>query len=409
MNENEPRKRLRIAFLTALTLQDRRSSWRITNRYMTASLQKYCGDVVDIGPIDIPELLVGKAVNKAAKLLLGKGYMYYHSFYFARRYAKLLAKKLKGQSFDLIFGPSCATEVAFLETDIPIVLTEDAHVGALLNYYPQFSNLLKRSVYEANTLEGMGLKRASLALYPSDWAACSACAIYQLDEQKVHTVPYGTNIDSPPSREIAQRRKKSDRCKLLFIGVDWQRKGGEIAFETLLELEKLGINAELTICGCVPPKQFSHQRLRIIPFLDKKIESQRREMESLFETSDFLFLPTRGDAYGMVFCEASSFGLPSITTNTGGVSGAVCEGENGFLLPPQARGKEYAALIARVYRDDHLYAALVKSSRAAFEERLNWDAWGLTVTKLIYDMLERKGKISPIGLPAETVGSVSSF
>lgn len=406
MNENEPRTRPRIAFLTALTLQDRRSSWRITNRYMTAALQKYCGDVVDIGPIDIPELPLGKAVNKATRLLLKKGYMYYHSFYFAKRYAKLLAKKLEGQSFDLIFGPSCATEVAFLETGIPIVLTEDAHFGVLLNYYAQFSNLLKRSVYEANMLEGMGLRNASLALYPSDWAAHSARDIYQLDEGKVHTVPYGTNIDAPPPPEVARRRKKSDACKLFFIGVDWERKGGEIAFETLLELEKLGINAHLTVCGCIPPPQLRHERLRIIPFLDKKIESQRQEMESLFETSDFLFLPTRGDAYGMVFCEASSFGLPSITTDTGGVSGAVREGENGFLLPPQARGKEYAELIARVYQDDQLYAALVTSSRAAFEERLNWDAWGLSVARLIQHMLEAKRSNSPIGIPVGTTSSV---
>ena len=406
MNENEPKIRPRIAFLTALTLQDRRSSWRITNRYMAAALQKYCGDVVDIGSIDIPELPLGKVVNKATKLLLKKGYMYYHSFYFARRYAKLLAKKLEGQSFDLIFGPSCATEVAFLQTDIPIVLTEDAHIGVLQDYYAQFSNLLKRSLFEANTLESMGLRKASLALYPSDWAAHSAREIYRLDEGRAYTVPYGTNIDAPPPPEVAQRRKKSDRCKLFFIGVDWERKGGSIAYETLLELEKLGINAELTICGCMPPAQFRHERLRIIPFLDKKIESQRREMEMLFETSDFLFLPTRGDAYGMVFCEASSFGLPSITTDTGGVSGAVREGENGFLLPPQAAGKEYAALIARVYRDDQLYAAMVKSSRAAFEERLNWDAWGQSVAKLIQHMLAEKKGTSPVGIPVGTVGSV---
>jgi glycosyltransferase involved in cell wall biosynthesis len=84
----------------------------------------------------------------------------------------------------------------------------------------------------------------------------------------------------------------------------------------------------------------------------------------------------------------------------------VREGENGFLLPPSARGKEYAALIARVYRDDRLYAALVASSRAAFEERLNWDAWGQSVAKLIQRMLAGKQDNSPIGIPVATAGSV---
>jgi len=400
---SETKKRLKIAFLTALTLQDKRSSWRITNRYMAHVLEKYCGDITYIDPIDIKELYIGKLLNKGSQLLFKKGFMYYHSIYIAKRYAKILEQKLVGQSFDLIFGPSCATEVAYLETDIPIVLTEDANVASLLNYYAQFSNLLKRSYYEANLLEGLGLKRASLALYPSEWGSRSARENYHIASEKVHTVPYGTNIENPPPIEVVQRRKKSDRCKLFFIGVDWERKGGAIAFETLLKLEELGIQAELTICGCVPPSQFTHERLRVIPFLDKKIESQRKEMESLFETSDFLFLPTRGEAYGMVFCEASSFGLPSITTNTGGVSGAVTEGVNGFMLPLEAGGAEYAALIARVYRDDRLYAALVQSSRAAYEEKLNWDAWGKTVTGLMHEMLESRTSRQNPQLPVETL------
>ena len=167
--------RPRIAFLTAMTLQDKRSSWRITNRYMMHALETYCGDVIDIGPIAIKEIALGKLVNKGAQLLLRKGFMYYHSFYFAKRYARLLSRKLTGQAFDVIFGPSCATEAAFLETDIPIVLTEDANFASLFDYYAQFSHLLPRSRYEANKLEEMGVRRAELVLHPSEWAARITC------------------------------------------------------------------------------------------------------------------------------------------------------------------------------------------------------------------------------------------
>ncbi len=201
---------------------------------------------------------------------------------------------------------------------------------------------------------------------------------------------------------ITLTQRKSDHCRLFFIGVDWLRKGGEIAFETLLQLEKLGIEAELIICGVVPPPEFTHKRMTVIPYLNRKDEQQRREMEKLFETSDFLFLPTRGEAYGMVFCEASSYGLPSITTATGGTGGAVSDGENGFKLPFEARGAAYAELIAQVYRDDRRYAQLVQSSRIAFENRLNWDAWGMAVTKLIHEMLERKQTHSTTAVSTET-------
>src|SRR2546421_4400404 len=400
-NEN---KRLKLAFLNTLILQDKRTSWKITNEYIAQTLQKHCGDITYIDPIQLRLLLLGKIVNKSAQVLLKKSFMYYHSFLVARRYGKIMTQKLAASDFDVIIAPSCATEIAFLETDIPIVLIEDANFALLHDYYAQYSNLLKRSFHEVDTLESLALRKAQLALYPSEWASRATREHYAVDPQKVRTVPFGANIEHSPSLEVVQSRKKSERCKLFFIGVDWERKGGEIAFETLLKLEELGIQAELIVCGCIPPDRFSHARMTVIPFLSRKDEHQRRQLESLFETSDFLFLPTRGETYGMVFCEASSFGLPSITTNTGGVSGAVRDGENGFMLPPDARGPEYAELIARIYRDDQRYGELVKSSRAAFESRLNWDVWGKTVTKLIHELLAQRNLHTASTLPAEMIG-----
>src|SRR5207245_1514583 len=130
---------------------------------------------------------------------------------------------------------------------------------------------------------------------------------------------------------------------------------------------------ELIVCGCTPPEGVAHERLKVIPFLDKNDDKQRKELEQLLMSADFLLLPTRAEAYGLVFCEASAFGLPVIATNTGGVPEIVREGENGFLLPYEARGDAYAEVIARVYHNDERYAELVRASRAAFEERLNWD------------------------------------
>ncbi len=396
-------KRLKIAFLNTLILQDKRTSWSLTNDYIAQSLQKYCGDITYLEPIHLRELLIGKIFNRSIQLLFKKSFMYYHCFPVAKSFAKVLARRLASQSFDVIVAPSCATEIAFLETDIPIVLIEDATFALLYNYYAQYKNLLKRSVYESEVLEKLALQKASMALYPSKWGTQSALEHYRADERSVHLVPFGGNIDTPPPIEVVQRKKKSARCTLFFLGVDWERKGGEIAFETLLRLEEKGLQAELIVCGCIPPARFAHERMKVIPFLSKKEEKQRKELETLFETSDFLFLPTRGETYGMVFCEASAYGLPIITTDTGGVSGAVTEGENGFLLPPSATGAQYAELIAKIYGDDQRYAQLVQSSRATYDNKLNWDAWGMTVTRLIHEMLERKKSPENAHPIAETV------
>ena len=132
--------------------------------------------------------------------------------------------------------------------------------------------------------------------------------------------------------------------------------------------------------------------MKVIPFLNKNDEQQVREIEKLYASSDFLILPTRSEAYGVVFCEAGVYGLPIITAQTGGVPEVVIDGENGYVLPFEARGAEYAAVIAKLYRDDARYAQMVRSSRAAYDERLNWDTWAKTVHALLQEVTVTQGQ-----------------
>jgi glycosyltransferase involved in cell wall biosynthesis len=182
-------------------------------------------------------------------------------------------------------------------------------------------------------------------------------------------------------------RKTSPRCRLLFLAVNWIRKGGDIAFDTLLKLVESGVDAELIVCGCVPPHGVSHERMTVIPFLNKDDPLQLKTLTGLLLASDFLLLPTRYDCTPIVFCEANAFGTPVITTDTGGASGLIKNGENGFMLPPSAGGAEYAETICSVYRDDRRYAELRGSSRAAFEDRLNWNSWAIAVSRVLAEVV----------------------
>src|SRR5947207_8172490 len=218
-------RRLNIAFMHTLILEDKRTSWTITNGYIAQALQKHCGDITYMDPVHLKELLVGKIFNRATQLLLNKSFMYYHSFYIAKRFAKVMGLTLEQRSFDVIVAPSCATEIGFLETDIPIVLIEDATFALLHEYYAQYRTLLTRSVYETDTLDGLAIKKASLALHPSEWAARPALEYYRAGAHNVHVVPSGGNIDAAPALEVVERKKKSEQCRLFFIGVEWERKG----------------------------------------------------------------------------------------------------------------------------------------------------------------------------------------
>jgi glycosyltransferase involved in cell wall biosynthesis len=370
------------------------NSWSGTICFMAKALEKYGADITYLGPIEYPlEELRGKIVHRSTQRLFKKNVMYHHGLRIAKYCSKVATERLAHQSFDVIFAPTGEAEIAFLETDIPIVLLGDATYGALCDYYPMFSNLTKRSRAELDQVESLALQKASLAIYDSQWAADSAINYYHAAPNKVHAIASGANFVQYPPPEIVQHRKKTGRCRLLFIGANWERKGGAIAFETLLKLEEMGIEAELLVCGSNPPPEFVHERMKILPFLNKANEVERKQFEDLFLTSDFLILPTRSECYGNVLCEANAYGLPAIATNTGGVPSIVREGENGFLLPLEARGEDYARVIARAYQDEQAYEALIKSSRAAFDERLNWDAWGQSMMKHIRQMLEDRQRV----------------
>lgn len=396
---SEEKKRWKIAFVTPMDPRDQRA-WSGILYHTSQALQTYCGDIDCISTSDAPDLLK-RSLTKKLRLLVKKYSAYNPFFSIGRKYfvcnyriatAKKFAKKvpawLAAHDFDVVVAPASTTEIAFIETELPVVLIEDATFASLHNYYPQYSALPKNAVRQMNALAEKAIRQARLLIYASTWAAQSAINDYGAQEEKVHVVPMGANLDNPPPKEIIQQKQKSDQCRLLFIGFDWQRKGGDIAFETLLALEERGIQAELTVCGCVPPPRYTHRRMKVIPYLDKNNPDQYHLLEQLYLKSDFLLLPTRNECFGLVFCEANAYGLPVITTHTGGVPEVVKDGQNGFVLPISARGPAYADTIATLYQDDRRYAELVHSSRAAFDERLNWNAWGLATSQLITEMLE---------------------
>lgn len=379
-------KRPRIAYLTATDARDKRS-WSGIHYYAARSLQTHCGDVDYLGPIEPKlQMLVGKAISGISQKLFGKRYDYSHSIALAKAYADEAAKKLSEKSYDLVFAPTASTLLAYLDTGIPVVTLSDTTFENMIGYYTGYTGLWKTSEEQGLEIEKLALKKADLVLYPSEWAADSATRL-GADPSKVHVLPLGANIDHAPSRDEALNKITGGECHLLFLGVDWERKGGPIAFEAFRELKKQGIKARLTVCGCVPPAGYSDPDLHVIPFINKNDPAQAKQFYNLLLSSHFLLLPTRAECYGIVFCEASAFGLISITTQTGGVAGAVKEGVNGFLLPHDKYGKAYAETIREIWSQPERYHALVQSARMLYELELNWDAWGKKVNDLILPLL----------------------
>jgi glycosyltransferase involved in cell wall biosynthesis len=166
------------------------------------------------------------------------------------------------------------------------------------------------------------------------------------------------------------------------VGTDWKRKGGEIAYEAFLVLKKMKIKVHFTIIGCSPP--INNPDVTIIPNINKNFEQERQIYDKILRETSFLLLPTREECFGIIFAESSAYGIPSIATNTGGVSSAVVNEKTGLLLPISSRGKEYAMLIKDLFVDKEKYNKFRQSSRDYYEKYLNWDSWSRKL-KIIID------------------------
>jgi glycosyltransferase involved in cell wall biosynthesis len=386
---------LRVALVNRLDAEDVRVLSGATH-FMMKALERRSVSVTSLGPMVSVWMKLGRYVSGASRLV-GRRYDWTHSLVGSRELAKKFAARLDRESYDVIFAPLASAEIAYLKTSVPIVYLTDMTYSTGKSYYHSFSNLLPFAAVEGEAIERRAIRKASEVVTCSEWVARSFREDYGCAPAHVHVVPYGANLDSPPTREEALVERDREPCRLLMLGVDWDRKGGPLALQVLQSLLEAGAKAELIVCGCKPPTGVTHPFMRVIPFLNKSCPDQARQLRDLLLSSTFLILPSQAEAWGFVFAEASACGLPSITRNTGGIASVVRHGINGLCLPAQAEAGEYSALVLELLRSPEHYRSLCASSRDEYEKRLNWDLWAARMVEVF--TLARDSAIRSAGTP----------
>lgn len=312
---------------------------------------------------------------------------------YAKYFSKQLEKDLKKRPVDVLFVSASSQVIAYLETDIPIIYMTDATFQQLQGYYPYFSNLAAYNIRQGIELDKRAFQKAAHCMLASEWNKDSAVNDYAIDVNKISVIPCGANLDTIPAISDLNLNA-SGQCRLLFLGVEWDRKGGDIALETFRILKQKGMNPQLQIIGCVPPPDSYRDDLSgetgitVIPFLDKNNPEDFQQLQKIFFQTDFLLLPTRAECAGVVFSESSAYGIPSITTNTGGVSTYVMDGVNGYALPFEAGAEAYAQKIGQLVSDQPAMQNLKLSGRKYYEEKLNWDHWGQQFQQIVERLLK---------------------
>jgi glycosyltransferase involved in cell wall biosynthesis len=275
----------------------------------------------------------------------------------------------------------------------PVISWDDASPAALVDYYPEFERLSPRSARDAATMGRRAAQNVRLAMYASEWAADGAREAYGLPIDRVAVVPFGANLETLPSADethsaIAARPRT--RCRLLWVGVDWERKRGDLVVEIAQRIAAHGIPVDLTVVGCRPAGDRElPEWVQAEGYVSKRTASGVARLAKLYARSHFLVMPSAAEAYGLVYAEAAAFGVPSVATRTGGVPAIVLDGETGILDDPDASAESYVGRILPLLRDRARYETMARAARERSDTVLNWDVAGRDALARIEGAVER--------------------
>lgn len=371
-------KKVRIGFINQNSPLDRKASSGTTFQ-MCQALKRIGADIVWLQP---KHNFFYKLVNLFFKVLAvstRSKILRDHTIPLAKIESKSL-KKQDIENCDILFAPFASTALYSLKTEKPIIYLSDATFAVMVDYY--FKGLVSWNVKQANKIEQTALLKATHAIYASQWAYQSAIQDYNADKSRIHVIEFGANIDE--QNIIPHQFIYNGQLDLLFLGVDWIRKGGDIAVEATRYLNDKGIPTTLHIAGI----QNLDNNIANLPyvknygFLNKNNPNDYNQQVSIIQQSHCLLLPTKAECAGIVFCESSANGLPIFTYNTGGVSNYVENGKNGYMLPIGSSGQEFGKKIYECLQSGEL-EKMSKTAVDAYNEKLNWTVWGQKIARII--------------------------
>lgn len=233
---------------------------------------------------------------------------------------------------------------------------------------------------EADVSEALVARRAAMNVFSSSELARRAAYDLPLEAMAATSQPFGVNMDNLP--DIPPQKPPLSPLELLFVGIDWQRKGGDIAVATLDILRAQGVDARLTIVGRCPAKHTGHRAIRTVGFLNKNRRKDAAKLAQLYANAHFLLLPSRADCTPMVVAEAMAHGTPVVASDVGGIAGQIGGAGAGAVLPPFSKPEDWADRILELSQSRDLYALLSDAALDRARTELSWDTWARKIVTL---------------------------
>ena len=140
----------------------------------------------------------------------------------------------------------------------------------------------------------------------SNWTAKSLIEDYDVAPERIQVLPPGVDITT---WKPDNNQRLSVLPRILFVGGDFERKGGNLLLEAFRKLPRN--SAELHIV--------TQDKLTPEPgvMIYSNMRPNSLELTKLYQSCHIFCLPTHAEAFGIVAVEASAAGLPLVTSNVG--------------------------------------------------------------------------------------------
>lgn len=278
-----------------------------------------------------------------------------------------IRRRLLAQNRELAF--TLQTQSLF-DASIPgtphFVYTDHTHLANLARDDTSRQDLLPDSWIE---LERSIYRHATVNFTMSSHVADSIVQDYGCDPGRVECVFAGPNVAWGPHETV-----RRDGLEVLFVGVDWVRKGGPVLLEAFRLVQREIPRARLTIVGCEPAIDMPNCEVvgRLPP----------AEISRYYDRASVFCLPTRREPFGIVFAEAIAHGLPVVATTVGAVPDMIQHGQNGYLAQVDDAAT-IAAHLTELLKAPRLRESFGEYGRQLAATRYNWPATGVRMARRI--------------------------
>ena len=340
-----------------------------------------------IGPYDEPLHFIERVLNKVYKSSNNWNYIKYKwtNTIKACRELNDIDKKWRP---DIIFSLT-PSPFAFYKGNTPIILRTDT---TFLGMYQQAKKFLKHDpimLKQMVWLEKKAFSKCKIVITHSRWSRGVLMKSYGVNPNKISYFPNPAPINSTTNKKVISRKRNDHgkTIKLLTVGRDFNRKGIDIAIKVVNQLNDIGVSSKLMIVGLNGKNGIHH---KFFGEYNKANRSQFKTYKNFFMDSHLLLHPARFDASPIVTSEASTFGLPTITNDSGGLATSVKHNVSGIIVPKNSCYNIYVSEIKRLFQNPEKYYSLCQTTRKRYEQCLNWKVAGKKLESIFNYALNNK-------------------